>query len=67
MNVGERFDVSKLESKDIRRRCNIEMRNRFKTLHCGENEDPEVKHDMIWAKMQRRESRGGQRNLVDHR
>ena len=31
-NVRERFGVSKLQSEEIRRRYNIEVRNRFETL-----------------------------------
>ena len=31
-NVRERFDVSKLQSEEIRRRYNIEVRNRFEAL-----------------------------------
>ena len=46
-NVRERFDVSKLQSKEIRRRYNIEMRNRFEAL--GDIDDPEEEHDMILA------------------
>ena len=46
-NVRERFDVSKLQSKEIRRRYNIEVRNRFKAL--GDIDDPEEEHDMILA------------------
>ena len=37
-NVRGRFEVSKLQSKEIRRRYNIEERNRFEDL--GDIEDP---------------------------
>ena len=37
-NVRGRFDVTKLQSQKIRRRYNIEERNRFEDL--GDIEDP---------------------------
>ena len=37
-NVRGRFDVSKLQSKEIRRRYNVEERNRFEDL--GDIDDP---------------------------
>ncbi len=43
----ERFDVCKLQSKEIRRRYNIEEKNRFEAL--GDIEDPEEEHDLILA------------------
>ena len=46
-NVRERFDVSKLKSEKIRRKHNIELRNRFKAL--GDIEDPVEEHDMTLA------------------
>ena len=46
-NVRERFDISKLQSEDIRRRYNSEVRNRLEAL--GDIDDPEDKHDMILA------------------
>ena len=46
-NVRERLDVSKLKSKEIRRRYNIEVTNRFEAL--GDIVDPEEEHDMILA------------------
>ena len=46
-NVRERFDVSKLQSEEIRRRYNTEMRNRFEAL--GDIDDPKEEHDMILA------------------
>ena len=42
-NVTERFDVSRLQSEEIRRRSNIEERNRFEALR--DIEDPEEEHD----------------------
>ena len=42
-NVMERFDVGRVQNEEIRRRYNIEMRNRFETL--GDIEDPEEEHD----------------------
>ena len=42
-NIRGRFDVSKLQSKEIRRRYNIEERNRFEDL--GDIEDPQEEHD----------------------
>ena len=44
-NVRERFDVSKLQRQEIRKRYNIQMRNRFETL--GDIDDPEEDYDMI--------------------
>ena len=44
-NVRERFDISKLQSEEIRRRYNIEVRNRFEGL--GDIDDPKEEHDMI--------------------
>ena len=46
-NVRERFDISKLQSEEIRRRYNTEVRNRFEAL--GDIDDPEEEHDMILA------------------
>ncbi|KAL9969650.1 hypothetical protein ACROYT_G021887 [Oculina patagonica] len=43
----ERFDVCKLQSEEIRRGYNIEMRNRFEAL--GDIEDPKEEHDLILA------------------
>ncbi|KAL9963605.1 hypothetical protein ACROYT_G027128 [Oculina patagonica] len=43
----ERFDVCKLQIEEIRRRYNIEMRNRFEAL--GDIEEPEEEHDLILA------------------
>ena len=43
----ERFDVCKQQSKEIRRRYSIEVRNRFEAL--GDIEDPEEEHDLILA------------------
>ena len=43
----ERFDVCKLQSEEIRRRYNVEVRNRFEALR--DIEDPEEEHDMILA------------------
>ena len=39
----ERYDVCKLQSEEIRRRYNIEVRNRFEAL--GNIEDQEEEHD----------------------
>ena len=44
-NVRERFDISKLQSEEIRRRYNTEVRNRFEAL--GDIDDPEEEHDMF--------------------
>ena len=46
-NVRERFVISKLQSEEIRRRYNTEVRNRFEAL--GDIDDPEEEHDMILA------------------
>ena len=46
-NVRERFDVGKLYSEEIRRKYNVEVRNRFEAL--GDIDDPEEEHDMILA------------------
>ena len=46
-NVREVFDVNKLQSEEIRRRYNIEVKNRFEAL--GDIDDPEEEHDMILA------------------
>ena len=46
-NVREKFVISKLQSEEIRRRYNSEVRNRFEAL--GDIDDPEDKHDMILA------------------
>ena len=46
-NIRERFDISKLQSEEIRRRYNTEVRNRFEAL--GDIDDPEEEHDMILA------------------
>jgi len=43
--VRERFDVCKLQSEEIRRRYNVEVKNRFEAL--GDIEDPEEEHDKI--------------------
>ena len=43
----EKFDVCKLQSEEIRRRYNIEVRNRFEAQ--GDIEDPEEEHDLILA------------------
>ena len=46
-NVRERFDVSKLQSEEMRRRYNIAVRNRFEAL--GDINDPKEEHDTILA------------------
>ena len=46
-NLRERFDVSKLQTEEIKRRYNIEVRNRFEAL--GDIDDPEEENDMILA------------------
>ena len=46
-NVRERFDIRILQSEEIRRRYNIEVRNTFKAL--GDIDDPKEEHDMILA------------------
>ena len=40
-----RFDIRKLQSKEIRRRYNIEVNNRFEAL--GYIEDSEEEHDKL--------------------
>ena len=54
----ERFDVGRVQNEEIRRRYNIEMRNRFETL--GDIDDPEEEHDMIFGNIERcsKERRG---------
>ena len=44
-NVWERFDLSKLQSEEIRRKFNIEVTNRFEALE--DIDDPEKEYDMI--------------------
>ena len=39
------FDLRKLQSEEIRRRYNVEVKNRFEVL--GDIEDPEEEHDKI--------------------
>ena len=39
------FDVRKLQSEEIRRRYNVEVKNRCEVL--GDIEDPEKEHDKI--------------------
>ena len=46
-NARERFDVRKLRSEAIRKRYNIEVRNRFEALE--DIDDPEEEYDMILA------------------
>ena len=46
-NIRERFDISKLQSEEIRRKYNTEVRNRCEAL--GDIDDPEEEHDMILA------------------
>ena len=46
-NVRERFDVSKLQNEEIRRKYNSEVKNRFQALE--DIDDPEEEHDMILA------------------
>ena len=57
-NVRERFYVSKLQSEEIRRRYDIEVRNRFEAL--------DMKKNTICIEVQQRTCWGGQRNLVVH-
>ena len=61
-NVRERFDISKLQSEEIRRRYNTKVRNRFEAL--GDIDDPEKEHDMILATHRDAAKKvlGGQRN-----
>ena len=40
-----RFDIRKLQSEEIRKRYNIEVKNRFEAL--GDIEDPEKEHDKL--------------------
>ena len=44
-NVRERFDVSKLQNEEIRRKYNSEVKNRCEALE--DVHDPEEEHDMI--------------------
>ena len=46
-NVRERFHVIKLQSEEIWRKYNIEVRNMFEAL--GDIGDPEEDHDVILA------------------
>ena len=46
-NVRERFYVSKLQTEVIKRKYNVQVRNRFEAL--GDIGDPEEEHDMILA------------------
>ena len=46
-NAGERFDVSKLQNEEIRRKYNSEVKNRFEPLE--DIDDPEEEHNMILA------------------
>ena len=46
-NVKEVFDVSKLQSEEVRRRYNTEVKNRFEAL--GDIDDAEEEHYMILA------------------
>ena len=46
-NVRERFHVGKLQSEEMWRRYDIEVRNMFEDL--GDIEDPEEDHDVILA------------------
>ena len=46
-NVREVFDVSKLQSEEVRRRYNTEVKNRFEAL--GDIDDAEEEHYMILA------------------
>ena len=46
-NVRERFDISKLQSEEIRRKYNTEVRNRCEAL--GDIDDLEEEHDIILA------------------
>ena len=45
MKARVRFDVCKLQSEEIRRRYNVEVKNKFEAL--GDIEDPEEEHDKI--------------------
>ena len=68
-NVRGRFDVSKLQSEDIRRSYNIEVRNTCRFEALGDIDDLEEEHNIILATyrvMQQRKSWEGQRNLVGH-
>ena len=46
-NVRERFDVSKLQNEEIRRKYNNEVKNGLEALE--DIDDPEEGHDMILA------------------
>ena len=46
-NVRERFDVSKLQNEEIRRKYNNEVKNGLEALE--DIDDPEKGHDMILA------------------
>ena len=59
------FDVRKLQSKEIRKKYNIEVKNRFEAL--GDIEDPEEEHNMskpwIGDKHGKKLRRGKRQNL----
>ena len=46
-NARERFDASKLQNEEIRRKYNSEVKNRFEPLE--DIDDPEEEHNMILA------------------
>ena len=55
-NVRERFDVSKLQNEEIRRKYNSEVKNRREALE--DVDDPEEEH----TEMDQRKSWGSQKN-----
>ena len=55
-NVRERFDVSKLQNEEIRRKYNSEVKNRCEALE--DVDDPEEEH----TEMDQRKSWGSQKN-----
>ena len=65
-NARERFDISKLQSEEIRRKYIVEVRNRFEAL--GDINDQEEEHDMFWqhTEIQQRKSWEVQKSLVGH-
>ena len=65
-NARQRFDISKLQSGEIRRKYDIEVRNRFEAL--GDIDDPEEEYDMILATYRdaAKNVLGSSKSLVGH-
>ena len=58
------FHVRKLQSEEIRRRYNVEVKNRFEVV--GDIEDPEEEHDKILETMLRKKLSDGQKSRASH-